>query len=77
MATTPAIDASFILGRYKWIIEKDSPECHAGEPYTSQLKMSGCKTYGEFTCNDGQCVTMKQRCDQVPEVYNYRWCCHV
>ena len=68
MATTRAIDTSFILGRYKWIIDKDSPECHEGEAYNSQLKMSGCNTDGEFTCDDGQCVTMEQRCDQVPEV---------
>ena len=27
--------------------------------------MSGCKD-GQFTCNDGQCVSMDQRCDQLP-----------
>ena len=27
--------------------------------------MSGCQE-GEFTCNDGQCVSMEQRCDQLP-----------
>ena len=27
--------------------------------------MSGCSET-EFTCNDGQCVTMEQRCDQLP-----------
>ena len=67
MATTSAMETSFILGRQKWMIEKDSPKCHEGEPYTSQLKMSGCKTDGEFTCDDGQCVTMEERCDQIPD----------
>ena len=66
MATTPATKTSFIIGRKKWTIEKDSPECHEGEPYNSHLKMSGCNTDGEFTCYDGQCVTMGQRCDQIP-----------
>ena len=27
--------------------------------------MSGCQE-GEFTCNDGQCVSMEQRCNQLP-----------
>ena len=66
-ATTSAAETSFVLGRHEWFIEKDSPECHDGEPYTSQLKLSGCKTDGEFSCDDGQCVTMEQRCDQVPD----------
>ena len=67
IATTPAIETSFILGGQKWNIENDSPACHEGEPYTSQLKMSSCNTDGEFSCNDGQCVTMEERCDQVPD----------
>ena len=28
------------------------------------LKLTGCRE-GEFTCSDGQCVTMEQRCDQI------------
>ena len=49
----------------KWRIANDSPQCNEGEPYALSLKMSGCKTSGEFTCDNGQCITMKQRCDQV------------
>ena len=30
------------------------------------LKLTGC-WYGQFTCDDGQCVTMEKRCDQVPD----------
>ena len=29
------------------------------------LKMTGCNPEGEFTCNDGQCIKMEERCDQV------------
>ena len=38
--------------------------CFQGQPYTATLKLSGCRE-GEFTCWDGQCVTMEQRCDTV------------
>ena len=37
-----------------------------GMEYTTELKMSGCQE-GNFTCNDGQCVSMDQRCDQLPD----------
>ena len=67
IATTSATETSFILGVHSWVVKGDSPECNMGNPYTSQLKLSGCKTDGEFTCDDGQCVTMEQRCDQVPD----------
>jgi hypothetical protein len=31
--------------------------------YNTQLKLTGC--VGEFTCDDGQCVKMEERCDQL------------
>ena len=31
------------------------------------LKLTGCNPDGEFTCNDGQCVKMERRCDQLPD----------
>ena len=65
IATTAAVESSFLLGRQNWHIVSDSPECHEGQSYSTQLKMSGCNSDGEFTCDDGQCVTMEQRCDQV------------
>ena len=51
------------------------------ENYTIELKMSGCEQgynfaprgitqndkVGEFTCNDGQCVSMTKRCNQLPD----------
>ena len=64
---TSAEETSFILGKNVWSIVNDSSNCNKGNPYTSQLKLSGCKTKGEFSCDDGQCVTMEQRCDQVPD----------
>ena len=49
--------------------------------YRTELKLSGCTqgfafdngggmvlaNYGEFTCDDGQCVNMTYRCDQLPQ----------
>ena len=34
--------------------------------YVTELKMSGCQK-NEFTCNDGQCVSKDERCDQLPD----------
>ena len=31
-----------------------------------ELKLTSCKL-GKFTCDNGQCVTMEQRCNQLPE----------
>ena len=45
-------------------MEGDSRRCHDGKPYSVQLKLSRCKE-GEFTCDDGQCIEMERRCDQV------------
>ena len=67
-ATTSSEETSFVLGRNTWNIGADSPKCHKGEPYSTQLKLSGCNTTeGEFTCDDGQCVSMEQRCDQIAD----------
>jgi hypothetical protein len=33
--------------------------------YTTQLKLTGCSE-GQFTCDDGQCVAMEERCNQIP-----------
>ena len=56
---------SFVLGKHTWRIQNDSYECSSGRPYVTELKLTGCGE-GEFTCNDGQCVTMEQRCNQIP-----------
>ena len=38
-----------------------------GEDYTGHLKLTGCNITRQFTCDDGQCVTMEQRCNQHPD----------
>ena len=56
---------SYTLGKHTWTVTGDVFKCHEGQPYETLLKMSGC-IEGEFTCDDGQCVTMQQRCNQIP-----------
>ena len=62
--TKEASDNSFALGKYNWTIEGDQKDCNEGKPYSRLLKLTGCLE-GEFTCSDGQCVNMEQRCDQI------------
>ena len=50
-----------------WDITNDVYECHEGQPYKTQLKLTGCDQEGEFTCDDGQCVRMEERCNQLPD----------
>ena len=65
-ALTEAKPDTFILGKHSWSISGDSEECHSGKPYTTELKLTGCAV-GDFTCDDGQCVKMVERCNQVPD----------
>ena len=39
-------------------------ECNKGKPYNITLKLTGCADH-EFTCDDGQCVDIGKRCDQI------------
>ena len=48
----------------EWTVTGDSVECNNGFPYTTLLKLSGCKDT-EFTCHDGECIKMEERCDQI------------
>ena len=34
--------------------------------YEIEIKLTGCKDY-DFTCDNGQCIRMEQRCDQLPK----------
>ena len=47
-----------------WTIEGDSVRCNNGLSHTRSLKLTGCLD-GEFTCDDGQCIKMETRCNQV------------
>ena len=66
-ATISATKTSYVLGKYNWTISNDADWCSKGRPYTSMLKLSSCKEYGEFTCDDGQCINMEERCDQIAD----------
>ena len=57
---------SFTLGRHNWTIRGDRGCRRDRKEYTTELKMSGCQE-GNFTCNDGQCVNMEERCNQLPD----------
>ena len=57
-------ERSFVLGKHEWIFIGDEYRCHGGETYKTTLKLSGCKI-DEFTCSDGQCVAMEDRCNQL------------
>ena len=48
------------------MIFNDAYECNKGQPYITTLKLTGCKE-DEFTCDDGQCVKMEERCNQIPD----------
>ena len=65
-AQSRATKLSYALGKHKWTVTGDVFACNEGKPYTTLLKLSGCNSQGEFTCNNGQCVNMEQRCNQVP-----------
>ena len=58
-----AEEETFILGKHLWSIESNSAGCDSGNK-TKYLTMSGCRE-GEFTCSNGDCVKIEERCDQV------------
>ena len=66
-ARTRASQISYALGKHNWTIEGDRYPCSAeGKDYDIQMKLTGCKA-DEFTCDDGQCIKMEERCDQMPQ----------
>ena len=64
-AESEATKLSYALGIHEWKVTGDLYQCHGGQPYTTFLKLTGCSD-GHFTCSDGQCVTMEERCNQIP-----------
>ena len=62
-AMSQATKLSYLLGKHEWTISEDD-NCGKGRPYKTFLKLTGCAE-DEFTCNDGQCIKMGRRCDQV------------
>ena len=61
---TSAEGTSYALGNHSWSIAHDASQCQGGE---GRLKLTGCRD-GEFTCTNGDCVRMEERCDQVTAV---------
>ena len=62
-AYTDASHLSYALGKQNWTITNDNDLCSPAQ-YTIEMKLTGCKDY-EFTCDDGQCVKMEERCNQI------------
>ena len=83
MVVVVVVVVVLMLGKQVWTIIGDSKKCFKGKTYTRQiimiilnnmiilfsrqLKLTGCKI-GEFTCDDGQCILMEERCNQVGEL---------
>ena len=65
-ARSRASQISYALGKHNWTVSGDKYPCSADNDYEIQMKLTGCKE-DEFTCNDGQCIKMKTRCDQMPD----------
>ena len=68
-----AKNETYVLGKHNWTFTNDHQQCHLDngknkdENYTIELKLSGCNQSNSFTCNDGQCVSMEKRCDQLAD----------
>ena len=58
---------NFPMGRKKWFITTDICGQSTGERI---MLLSPCKD-GEFTCNDGKCITLKYRCDLKYDCYDH------
>ena len=48
------------IGRKKWLMEET--EC-AVDPSEGTLALSGCDFPSQFTCDSGDCIDIKKRCD--------------
>ena len=58
---------SYLIGKRKWTgmsASRGKIECEMRKDYKVPLKMSGCAD-DKFTCSNGDCITMEERCDQV------------
>lgn len=62
LATSAADKNSLLIGSHEWKVENDSKTCPGAGSYSTVLKLTGCSEE-EFTCDDGSCVPMTNRCD--------------
>ena len=50
------------VGRHKWLVKNNA--CNEGKTSSAILQISGCKEE-QFTCDDGKCIAMSQRCNNI------------
>ena len=55
------------IGRHQWRVEKNV--CNQGETSVETLLISACKE-DQFTCDDGKCLEIGQRCYDIEECDN-------
>ena len=65
-ASSRASQNSFALGKHNWTLSNDKYQCFEGKEYTLKMKLTGCNST-QFTCDNGQCVKMEERCNQLPD----------
>ena len=63
-AITTSSFQSLALGNHEWEIQNDR-RCQEGV-FSSMLSLTACKK-DEYTCNDGLCLPIDQRCNGKPE----------
>ena len=63
-AVTKALLTSMAIGTNLWTIHNDSQRCSSSSQYDVTLTLTGCSD-DEFTCKEGFCVDMEQRCDGI------------
>ena len=65
-AVSKALETSLLIGRHTFDFGGVPNDICTANSVSKKLrvKLTSCQE-GEFTCSDGQCVTMKQRCDQI------------
>ena len=58
------------VGRHTWKMENNA--CNQGETSTQVLVMSACQE-SEFTCDDGKCVNITQRCNNIEVICRWHY----
>ena len=56
------------IGRHKWLVLNNA--CTEGQTSTQELLISGCQE-NQFTCDDGKCLNIEQRCNNIEVHKNY------